>query len=501
MNGKKLSIFVGLITLLLLAVGVAGANQSWARVTLDTNASVGTGISYQGRLANASGVALNGTYTMRFILYDANAGGSAVWDSGNLNIAVKNGLFHVKLGGGQTDSAHFDGRALWLSIIVDGQTLSPRQEILPAPYALSLRPGADIVGGESIEATDAVIGSYAPATGAALRAEANGGSGIFSNSEQSYGVWGASNNSWGGFFTSSEGYGIRVDTTGSDHYDHGAFITSDSGYAVYAQSASNMAVRGESGNIAGLSQPLGSAGVVGIGAGRGMYGSSGGGVGMYGTSQDNYGIWGQSDNYRGVTGRTSRSDNNYGLYTSDNLYSLNINMSGSIMQVMQNNGSESLSPGDVVVFSGITEATTAVNAPMVQVSKTNVSNNTAVAGVVFSRFNIDAVDPALEFPDQQTQEALAMMDVTPAGSAAPGDYVLVVVQGPAQVNVSSLGTSDILPGDLLSTSGQLGTASKAPLMSINGVETAVPGTVFAKALEPLDASSINEMIYVYVTLH
>ena len=285
-----------------------------------------SGISYQGRLFDSGGTPLNGTYSLRFVVYDKAVAGSALWDSGNLNVTIDDGLFNVKLG---IDQADVNGQALWLSIIVQGQTLSPRQEILPAPYALSLRPGADIVG-DSIGANDATLAGYAPATGTALYADANGGTGLVGDSENSYGIWGSSNNSWGGYFTSDGGYGIRVDTNGTDHYDHGAYVTSTGGYGVYATSAQNQGVRGEAGNVSGISQPLGTVGVVGIGQSRGMYGASGNGIGTYGTSQGNYGVWGQSNTYRGVTGRTSRVDNNYGFYTPDNLFAANVNISGCI---------------------------------------------------------------------------------------------------------------------------------------------------------------------------
>ncbi|MAU01217.1 MAG: hypothetical protein CL608_29080 [Anaerolineaceae bacterium] len=494
MKAKKVSFIVGVIVILVLAAGVAGAipNQQPEAPSAVT-AAVTSGISYQGRLTSPGGSPLNGSYTMRFVVYDAAVAGTALWDSGNMNVAVANGLFTVILGVDQSD---FNGQAVWLSIIVDGETLSPRQEILPAPYALSLRPGADMES-DAIGSTDAILAGYAPATGTALYANANGGVGLFGDSEQSYGVWGTSDSSWGGYFTSQDGYGLRVDTNGTDHYDHGAYITSEQGYAVYAQSTNNMAVRGEAGNITGLNQPLGPVGLVGIGASRGAYGSSGNGSGVYGTSDANYGMWGQSETYRGVTGRTDREDNNYGFYTPDNLYSVNINMAGSMMQVMQNNGKELLSPGDVVVFNGINEMVTAVDSPIVQVSKVGVADSTAVAGVVYSRFNIDAVDPALESPDGTTNLDWEVLDPTPAGDAAPGEYVLVVVQGAAQVNVSAL-SSSIQPGDLLATSSTAGMASKASTVSVNGVETAVPGTVFGKALEPVDGT--QEMIYVYVTL-
>lgn len=486
MKVKKLSVFVVGVSVLLLAVGVAGALPNWSFSSpAEVTAAVSSGISYQGRLTSPGGVPLNGTYTMRFVVYDDAVAGSALWDSGNLNVAVENGLFNVKLG---VDQASFDGSALWLSIIVDGQTLSPRQEILPAPYALSLRPGADIVG-DAIGASDATLAGYAPATGMALIADANGGTGVFGDSENSYGVWGSSNNSWGGYFTSGGGHGIRVDTGGSDHYDYGAYVTSVGGYAVYAQSANNQAVRGEAGDVMGVISALGRVGVVGLGQNRGVHGASGSGLGIYGTS----------NNSTGVFGNTSRSDRNYGLYTNDNLFSNNINMAGSLMQVMQNNGDVPLSPGDVVVFNGINQLETAVTGPVIQVSKVTTANSTAVAGVVYSRFNKDALNLDLESPDDAQQVALSIMEITPTGDAAPGEYVLIVVQGLAQVKVSALGNGRIQPGDLLSTKNTAGVAGKAEMVTLDGVQTAVPGTVFAKALEPVNGT--QDLIYAYVTLH
>ncbi len=498
MKTSKLSIIVIVVALLMLAAGVAGAIPSQDPISptaVISTTDVSNSISYQGFLRDSGGAPLNGNYTMRFIVYDDQVAGSALWDSGNLNITAQNGLFNVQLG---VDQADFNGQALWLTIIVGGQTLSPRQEILPAPYALSLRPGAEIVG-DSIAAADAALSTYTPATGTAFFADANGGTGIFGDSEGSYGVQGSSNDSWGGYFTSEGGYGLRVNSNGIAHYDHGAYITSNRGYAVYAQSATNQGVRGEAGNVSGIVSPLGPIGVVGLGQNRGVVGSSLTGAGVYASSSSNYGVWGTSTSYRGVTGRTGNGLNNYGFYTPDNLYALNYNIAGSIMQVMQNNGPVSLAPGDVVVFNGINQVQTAVDVPIVQVSKVGVANSTAVAGVVYSRFNIDAVDPALDSPEGVAAQGAAAMEVTPAGNAAPGEYVLIVVQGAAQVNVSALGRgNNIQPGDLLSTNGTAGLAGKAEMVNVGGIETAVPGTVFGKALESLDGK--QEMIYVYVTL-
>ncbi len=486
MKGKNVWVIVSVVTLLLMGVGIAGATPfpqppSPAAVA----ATVAGGISYQGRLTDPGGTPLNGTYAMRFIVYDDEAAGTALWDSGTVDVTVESGLFNVVLGVDQSD---FNGQALWLSITVSGETLSPRQEILPAPYALSLRPGADVVG-ENIGATDAVFSGYAPATGTALYADANGGVGLFGTSESNHGIRGSSNEGWGGYFTSSEGYGIVVSTGGSDHWDHAGTFDAQGGYAVYATSSGNMAIRGESGDTDGLWQPVGNVGVVGIGQSRGMYGSGGSSYGMYATSLDWYGVY----------GRTSRSDHNYGFYTPDNLYSQNINLSGAIMQVMENGGDEPLSPGDVVVFSGIAPSVSAIDGPIVQVARAGDANSTAVAGVVFSRYNINALDPDGKRFDDTAQGETVSTEVTPEGNASPGEYVLVVVQGPAQVKVSALNGGTIQPGDLLSTGGAGGVAAKAATVTIDGVEITVPGTIFAKALESV--SDLQDMIYVYVTLH
>ncbi|MCL4265666.1 MAG: hypothetical protein KJ069_20810 [Anaerolineae bacterium] len=506
------------MTVLLAAASIASAiplysaaqEAETAQITSSSTLIVPDGttaakISYQGRLTNPGGGALNGTFVMRFVIYDDAAAGTAVYDSGNMNVAVTGGLFNVQLTVDQND---FNGQALWLSIIVGGEALSPRQELLPAPYALSLRPGADIVGAP-LNASDSVLdveltglfpdgragGFAAPATGTAIVANANGGTGLHGSSASSYGIWGNSQNSWGGYFTSSQGYGIRVDTGGTDHYDHGAYVTSQGGYGVYAQSATNQGVRGEAGNTTGIAQPLGAVGVVGIGSNRGTYGSSAGGIGVYGVSNTNYGVWGSSNTYHGVTGRTSNSDNNYGFYTPDNLYALNYNLMGATMQVMQNGGVQPLESGDVVVFSGVSEPLEAGGPPVIQVVQANEANSSAVAGVVYSRFNIEAVVSTQEHADEN--DPPAHLEVTPDGPVPAGEFLLVVIQGPALVKADGLAEA-IAVGDLLTSSGAVGYAMKATAVTINDVQTAVPGTVLGKALEAVNGE--QKRIYVFVSL-
>lgn len=481
---------VAVVAAALLAVGLFPAFvSSQAEIAATT-----IPITYQGRLTNEAGEALNGEHTLRFRFFRSASGGSAIWNSGPLAVTVTDGLFVVDL---VVNLADFDGRLIWVEVGVNGEALSPRQPLRPAPWALTVAPGAQVLG-ESIAASEAVFAGFAPATGTALYAESAGGMGLWGHSEDNVGVYGASANSWGGYFSSASGYGLRAVSEGTAHYDHGAYVTSVGGYGVYAQSATNQAVRGEAGNVTGIPQPLGAVGVVGIGANRGTYGSSSSGVGLYGVSTANYGVWGQSTEFRGVTGRTSRTDNNYGLYTPDNLYAANATVAGTLTQVMQVSGDAPVAPGDVVVFSGIDRGHAVLDGPMIQVRRADRVHSTAVAGVVQSRFNLEAVNPALGSPDGDDLAAPAAVEVTPAGDAAPGEYVLVVVQGPALVRTAQLGGETIMAGDLLAVGTAEGAAGRAPLLSANGVETAVPGTVFAKALE--SPTTEDGLIYVYVTL-
>jgi len=96
--------------------------------------------SYQARLDDGGSPA-NGTYDLRFFLYDAEAGGSQVGSTLYADdILVSNGLFSAYLDFGP---GIFDGDPLWLEVAVrpgasvDAYTpLFPRQAIMPSPYSL-----------------------------------------------------------------------------------------------------------------------------------------------------------------------------------------------------------------------------------------------------------------------------------------------------------------------------------------------------------------------------
>ena len=94
-------------------------------------------INFQGRLEE-SGKPAEGAKNFIFGIYGAPAGGSAEWTSQAASVAVANGVFSVVLETGtpaNLSTATFSG-ARYVEITVDGVPLSPRQEMVSAPYAL-----------------------------------------------------------------------------------------------------------------------------------------------------------------------------------------------------------------------------------------------------------------------------------------------------------------------------------------------------------------------------
>jgi len=120
-------ILVAVSVLVSLTVGIVSA------------APVTKNITYQGILTNAAGNPLTGTYSVTFRLYEVSSGGSALATDTH-TVQASKGVFTTQI---TADTSFFDGRALWLGITVGADAeMTPRQELRPVPYALSLRPGA-----------------------------------------------------------------------------------------------------------------------------------------------------------------------------------------------------------------------------------------------------------------------------------------------------------------------------------------------------------------------
>jgi len=101
--------------------------------------SQGTAFMYQGKLANG-GAPANGSYDLAFTLYNANTAGAAIAGPvTNSATAVSNGLFSTTIDFG---AGVFNGSNYWLDISVSPTgsntfvELTPRQAIMPTPYAI-----------------------------------------------------------------------------------------------------------------------------------------------------------------------------------------------------------------------------------------------------------------------------------------------------------------------------------------------------------------------------
>ncbi len=103
-------------------------------------------MSYQGRLTSAAGQPLDGAYSFSFRLFQAPTGGTAVYTE-TKDIVVADGLFDTSIG----PSTVMEGmrpewlaQPLWLDVTINGEVLEPRKQLLGAPYAFTLMPGAVI---------------------------------------------------------------------------------------------------------------------------------------------------------------------------------------------------------------------------------------------------------------------------------------------------------------------------------------------------------------------
>ncbi len=128
--------------------------------------------TYQGRLSQA-GEPCTGAYDLQFALYDASEGGNAVGQTLLLtNVSVTDGLFTAVLDFGPEV---FDGEARWLEISVragdspEAVILSPRQALMPKPYAIHAANAATALVAASAESVAAgAIQAEALAPGAVV---------------------------------------------------------------------------------------------------------------------------------------------------------------------------------------------------------------------------------------------------------------------------------------------------------------------------------------------
>jgi len=153
-----------------------------------------TAFTYQGQLSD-TGTNANGAYAMIFNLYDAASGGDLIGGPITNSATLANGLFSVNLDFG---AGAFNGAARWLDITVqcgtNCETLAPRVQVLPSPYALFAAVASNVTNGAITSAKLAAnaVGSQNLAVDSNSLACVTGGAASMTNNQMIVGgtrVW------------------------------------------------------------------------------------------------------------------------------------------------------------------------------------------------------------------------------------------------------------------------------------------------------------------------
>ena len=325
-----------------------------------TFAAVPTTFTYQGRLTTPAGAAVpDGTYPIRFVIYNAPTGGATLWDNGYRSVSVVGGLFTYNLGDSValpiTLFASDTARYLGIRVGADPE-ITPRVKLNTVPYSFKAliadtavmaygvvgSGGGWIDGGPTVHLTTLTDKVAIGTNGAnnkldVTTTDATGGAGYFnidnvsnpvpalygSTNGTGHGVWGNASNSGaaGVYGTSTSGFGVK----GISSSKYGIYGTGDKGVlgehpsshnygylgsldvGVYGKDTSSGctgALGGEYFGVAGSGQQTNEVGVFGeCTSGVGIRASSTDSTGLHSTSAFGLGIFGQGR--RGMYGKGS----------------------------------------------------------------------------------------------------------------------------------------------------------------------------------------------------
>ncbi|HNT26429.1 MAG TPA: hypothetical protein PKM21_18830 [Anaerolineales bacterium] len=442
----------------------------------DIQAVVGTAFTYQGYLTDA-GKEADGSYDLRFRLYDASGAGTQVGATVTLeNFVVNDGLFNVKLNFGVSA---FGGGARWLQIDVRPgastgtfTALSPRQELTPAPYALGM---PNVYTDESLN----FVG-----IGRNFRISNNEVFGVryVGNANQYGGMYVETSNAAGWPFY---GYATNGAFRAWTYYDGS---TSDwnlynAGLRLKVPDTGGLRIGPSADYSLVISDTTGSDGIRVLGTGDDaiQLGSS--------PSTSNYGVYIPSPGVRnyGLWPNTQNAAGEWALYTTDNIQAGNV-LANAYSLVAQVTGSDALRMGDVVAVTGVTIPIPGSTNPLPLVRPADSTTFSGVIGVVQSRMVWEVA------PGKEDEGAMSMHSAD--GPAQPGEYVSLIVSGIAQVNIAP--DSGIIAGDRLTASEQVSLARALKSQEIDGMLVVEGAPVFGIALEtPTEGQTV---IAVFVTL-
>jgi hypothetical protein len=274
-----------------------------------------------------------------------------------------------------------------------------------------------------------------------------------------HGVYGKGNGAtgFGGRFESSNNHGVYATASGNFHY--GAHIESTNGHSVYVTGGDD----------------FGDAGV---------YVDQVAGDGVHVYAADNWGVYAD----------TTASNNEWGLRTPDKLYvGTTMVSAGALTMVAQNGGQDRLEVGDVVAAAGVGApfADSDVPIPLVRLADANYS---AVIGVVDSRFVVEERVSEVE-RDGRVEQVITLDSHSTEGAAAPGEYLLIVVLGAAEVKVDA-SAGAIAAGERLTVSEAGGQVRALQTRMVEGMTVTEGAPSIGYALEAPDTESGTVLVFV-----
>jgi hypothetical protein len=446
-------------------------------------APVGTGFTYQGYLDDG-GAPANDFYDFEFKLFDAAVGGTQVGSTVNANaVAVFNGLFTANINFG---SGVFGGGARWLEIAVQPgggggyTTLSPRQELTPAPSALSM-PNVyideDIGGNENFD----FVG-----VGRNFRISGNEAFGV------RY-VGNASANEYGGMYVETAnaqgwpfyGYATNGSFRAWTYYNGaiGDWFLYNAGIRLHVPNEGGLRIGPSADYSLVISNTTGSDGVR-------IYDTSDDGI-QIGSDPDypNYGVYIPSPGVStyGLWPNTANASGEWALYTADNIEAGNV-VAHAFSLVAQVTGPDALTAGDVVAVISVADPLPGATSPLPLVRLADGGQFSGVIGVVDKRMVYEVA------PGKEAEGEMSLHSA--AGPAQEGDYVSLIIYGVAQVKVADGAT--FAAGDRLTAADIAGQVRALQTREIEGMVVTEGAQVIGIALAAPTAG--QETIPVFVTL-
>jgi hypothetical protein len=471
MKSSKTIALASIVTILLMATaGVVAQSSDQPGEVNAPDATVNSAISYQGRLTDpGTGDPLSGNFDLEFSFWTLAGGGSPLWPAiVKSNQSITNGLYRTDLPVDQ-DGVH--GQEMWLQIRVretgtaTWETLTPRVQVLPTVYALSLRPGARVEG--AIDRPNAIINATNTSHGFGLRGESRNAGG--------YGILGYQ----GSAETWAYGAGVKGSVLATGY---GVLGSTDSGHGV---------------GVAGYTQDgygvYGYDGGTEEGRGYGGYFLSNSGVGVYGVSSADTtwnnlyspGVYGRSTNGVGVYGRSTSGSSSTGMgvlgWGHSGPGGVFVSYSGNLLEAWEDVYGDGLTLRTrfKVDFNGNVYADGIYTTPAADLAEMLPAGEGLEPGDVL----VIGRDGELARSTEAYQPTVAGVYSSKPGFLAASDHKAEAGYGPlALAGVvpvkASAENGPIVPGDLLVASATPGHCMRA------GLDPPV-GTVIGKALEGL----------------